>query len=234
MNLDLVVEVIVCVEEIKQSVLSLRQLWKEELDEMVISNQKIMDIFEKFARRAKKKNHGDGSSTTSTKDSDHTKEIAMICNDVDNNVVPTHLTSITTMDSVKSWGNTSLEIVDLKVSDLIEHEKNHQRHGIELITSNTFSSFNNLRGGFIGIDSSTFIASFLYNSIASFSWDIFVYDLKKKMHDRLFSLFGGEEIILVSHIFLWDPGIKKRRTCKRKIQCHYSIECVKSIESWNV
>ncbi|KMZ74138.1 hypothetical protein ZOSMA_134G00060 [Zostera marina] len=233
MNLDLVVEVIGCVEEIKQYVLSLRQLWKEELDEIVIRYQKIMDIFETFARRAKKKNHGDGSSTTSTKDSDHTKKIAMICNDIDNNVVSTRITLVTTMDFVKSWGNTPLEVVDPKVSDLIEHEKNHQSHGIELITSDTFSSFDNLRRGFIGIDSSTFIA-FLYSSIASFSWDIFVYDLKKKMHDRLFSLFGEEGIILVSHIFHWDPGIKKRRTCRRKIHCRYSIECVKSIESWNV
>ncbi|KMZ62497.1 hypothetical protein ZOSMA_45G00380 [Zostera marina] len=200
---------------------------------MVISNQKIMNIFEKFARRAKKKNHDDGSSTTSTKDSDHTKEIAMICNDIDNNIVPTRLTSVTTMDSVKSWGNTPLEVVDPKVSDLIEHEKHHQSHGVELITSDTFISFNNLKRGFIGIDSSTFIA-YLYRSVASFSWDIFVYDLKKKMHDRLFSLFSGEGIILVSHIFLWDLGIKKRRTCRRKIHCRYSIECVKSIESWNV
>ncbi|KMZ61587.1 hypothetical protein ZOSMA_50G00010 [Zostera marina] len=230
MNLDLVVEVIVCVEEIKQSVLLLRQLWKEELDEMVISNQKIMDIFEKFARRAKKKNHGDGSSTTSTKDSDHTKEIAMICNDFDNNVVPIHLMSVTTMDSVKSWGNTPLEVLDPKFSDIIEHKKNHQSHEIELITTDTFSSFENLSSGFIGIDSSTFIA-YLYSSVTSFSWDIFVYDLKKKMHDRLLSLFGREGIILVSHIFLWDPDIKKRRTCRRKIHCRYSIECVKSIES---
>ncbi|KMZ60769.1 hypothetical protein ZOSMA_570G00010 [Zostera marina] len=184
-----------------------------------------MDIFEKFTRREKKKNHGDRSSTTSI----NTKKIAMICNNIDNNVVPTGLTSITTIDSVKSWVNTLLKLVDPKFFYLIEQEKHHQSQGIELITSDTFSSFDNLRRGFIGIDSSTFIA-YLYSSVVSFSWDGFIYDLKKKMHGLLFSLFNGEGRILV-HIFLWDPGIKKSRNCGTKIFYWYSIECVRSIES---
>lgn len=45
------------------------------------------------------------------------------------------------VDSVSSWGNTPLEIVDPEIHDLIEHEKRRQSHGIELIASENFTSF---------------------------------------------------------------------------------------------
>ncbi|KMZ63006.1 Glycine hydroxymethyltransferase [Zostera marina] len=45
------------------------------------------------------------------------------------------------MDSVKSWGNTPLEVVDPEIHDLIEHEKHRQSRGIELIASENFTSF---------------------------------------------------------------------------------------------
>lgn len=45
------------------------------------------------------------------------------------------------MDSVSSWGLTSLSEADPEIHDLIEREKRRQCTGIELIASENFTSF---------------------------------------------------------------------------------------------
>lgn len=78
--------------------------------------------------------------------------------------------------------------------------------------------------------------SYLYNSVAPFHWEVFVYDLRKKMHKPLFRPPGGEGTVLVARISPCDPGIKIGDFCyARNVvdgMLGRNIYCLKDNSKW--
>lgn len=63
------------------------------------------------------------------------------------------------MDFVTTWSLTHLDVVGLKIHDLIKHEKHRQSHDIKLIASKNFISI------IMEVLSSPFTASILHPGI---------------------------------------------------------------------